>query len=364
MIHPLIDTQLISRAKQLIDQAQTIVVVTHISPDGDAMGSSLAMRWFLLDLGKRVTVIVPNEFPAFLSWLPGAQDDVIFDKDPDAATALLDAADLVIVTDFQEPKRSGKMADWFTKNSAPFPLSPATCPHTPIIMIDHHLHPSDMADVTISYPQCASASELVYRFILQYIQSSISECPEAPLNAQRYTLNAQLSTCIYTGMMTDTGNFQFNSNDAEMYEIVAELMRAGVNKDECYDKVFNQYHEGRMRLVGYCLHTKMRVFPEHHVALIALSSKELKQFNFRSGDAEGIVNMPLQISSIYYSVFMREDTDKIKLSFRSQGDRPVNTFAADIFNGGGHKNAAGGEHYGTLREAVHLFLNNYEKYCK
>lgn len=349
MIHPLIDTQLISCAKQLIDQAQTVVIVTHISPDGDAMGSSLAMRWFLQDLGKRVTVIVPNEFPAFLSWLPGAQDNVIFDKDPEAATALLDAADLVIVTDFQEPKRSGNMADWFINNS-----QRQRPRQRPVIMIDHHLHPSDMADVTISYPQCASASELVYRFIRQL----------AIINIQSSIYNIQYSTCIYTGMMTDTGNFQFNSNDAEMYEIVAELMRAGVNKDECYDKVFNQYHEGRMRLVGYCLHTKMRIFPEHHVALIALSSKELKQFNFRSGDAEGIVNMPLQISDVYYSVFMREDTDKIKLSFRSQGDRPVNTFAADIFNGGGHKNAAGGEHYGTLREAVNLFLDNYPKYCR
>lgn len=349
MISNLIDTQLITRAKQLIEQAQTIVIVTHISPDGDAMGSSLAMRWFLQDLGKQVSVIVPNEFPAFLSWLPGAQDDVIFDKNPEATTALLDAADLVIVTDFQEPKRSGNMADWFINNQ-----SPITNPHTPIIMLDHHLYPSDMADVTISYPQCASASELVYRFIHQ---SQIT-------NHQSPITNNYLATCIYTGMMTDTGNFQFNSNNPEMYEIVAELMRAGVNKDECYDKVFNQYHEGRMRLVGYCLHTKMRIFPEHHVALIALSSNELKQFNFRSGDAEGIVNMPLQISTIYYSVFMREDTDKIKLSFRSQGDRPVNTFASDIFNGGGHKNAAGGEHYGTLREAVNLFLDNYEKYCK
>lgn len=349
MISNLIDTQLITRAKQLIEQAQTIVIVTHISPDGDAMGSSLAMRWFLQDLGKQVSVIVPNEFPAFLSWLPGAQDDVIFDKNPDAATALLDAADLVIVTDFQEPKRSGNMADWFVNHQ-----TPNTKHQTPIIMLDHHLYPSDMADVTISYPQCASASELVYRFIHQLYPSGLQPLAFSLL---------PFATCIYTGMMTDTGNFQFNSNNPEMYEIVAELMRAGVNKDECYDKVFNQYHEGRMRLVGYCLHTKMRIFPEHHVALIALSSNELKQFNFRSGDAEGIVNMPLQISTIYYSVFMREDTDKIKLSFRSQGDRPVNTFASDIFNGGGHKNAAGGEHYGTLREAVNLFLDNYEKYC-
>jgi len=337
----LIDTALVTKAEHLIASAQRIVVITHISPDGDAMGSSLGMKHYLLALGKQVSVVVPNEFPNFLSWMPGAKEDIIYDKDTEKADAAIDEADLLIITDFQEPKRAGvALGDRLQ----------AIGERKPIIMVDHHLHPSDMATVTISYPDCASASELVYRLICQMGVKDMS-----------HDLN--FATCIYTGMMTDTGNFQFNSNHPEMYEIVANLMRAGVDKDACYDHVFNQFHTGRMRLVGYCLYRKMRIFPEHHVALIALSADELKQFNFNSGDAEGIVNMPLQIKKIYYSVFMREDTDKIKLSFRSKGDRPVNTFASDIYNGGGHKNAAGGEYYGPLTDAVKLFLENYEQYC-
>jgi len=345
----LIDTALVTKAEHLIASAQRIVVITHISPDGDAMGSSLGMKHYLLALGKQVSVVVPNEFPNFLSWMPGAKEDIIYDKDTEKADAAIDEADLLIITDFQEPKRAGVALGKRLEEISTHQLTDSPI-HPPIIMVDHHLHPSDMATVTISYPDCASASELVYRLVCQMGVKDMS-----------HDLN--FATCIYTGMMTDTGNFQFNSNHPEMYEIVANLMRAGVDKDACYDHVFNQFHTGRMRLVGYCLYRKMRIFPEHHVALIALSADELKQFNFNSGDAEGIVNMPLQIKKIYYSVFMREDTDKIKLSFRSQGDRPVNTFASDIYNGGGHKNAAGGEYYGPLTDAVKLFLENYEQYC-
>jgi len=351
----LIQSDLVIEAQALINAAEKIVVITHISPDGDAMGSSLGMKHYLQTLGKQVNVVVPNEFPKFLSWMPDAKEDIIYDKQTAEADAAIDAADLMIITDFQEPKRAGEALGKRIEEVGPLRCQKsdrcAVRSQKPIIMVDHHLHPSDMADVTISYPECASASELVYRLIRQMGIADMSA-------------NTDFATCIYTGMMTDTGNFQFNSNDPEMYEIVANLMRAGVNKDACYDNVFNQFHPGRMRLVGYCLYRKMRLFPEHHVAMIALSSDELKEFNFNSGDAEGIVNMPLQIKNVYYSVFMREDTDKIKLSFRSQGDRPVNTFAQDIYNGGGHKNAAGGEYYGPLKEAVQKFLDNYEQYCR
>ena len=177
--------------------------------------------------------------------------------------------------------------------------------------------------------------------------------------------------------MTDTGNFSYNSNRPQIYEMVAKLIATGINKDEIYNAVFNQYSVDRMKLVGYCLYQKMRIFPEHHAALICLNRKELYRFNFQKGDAEGIVNMPLQSKDIHYSVFMREDKaspdemaknggikTKIKLSFRSQGDRPVNVFASEVFNGGGHANAAGGEYYGPLAEAVQLFLDNYTKYFK
>jgi phosphoesterase RecJ-like protein len=175
--------------------------------------------------------------------------------------------------------------------------------------------------------------------------------------------------------MTDTGNFSYNSNRPQIYSIISQLVAAGANKDEIYNAVFNQYSVDRMKMVGYCLYQKMRVFPEHHTALIYLSRTELYRFNFQKGDAEGIVNMPLQSKDIHYSVFMREDkatpdemeknggiSTKIKLSFRSQGDRPVNVFASEVFNGGGHANASGGEFYGPLQDAVQLFLENYERY--
>jgi len=339
----LIDKTQVKAAKELIAVAEKIVVITHISPDGDAMGSSLGMKHYLLAMGKQVSVVVPNEYPNFLAWIPGAKEDIIYDKHTEKADAAIDEADLLIITDFQEPKRAGDKLGERLK-------AIGERQEKPIIMIDHHLHPSDMATVTISYPDCASASELVYRLICQ-------------MGAVDMSQNLNFATCIYTGMMTDTGNFQYNSNHPEMYEIVANLMRTGVNKDACYDNVFNQFHPGRMRLVGYCLYRKMRIFPKYHVALIALTADELKQFNFNSGDAEGIVNMPLQIKQVHYSVFMREDVDKIKLSFRSQGDRPINTFASDIYNGGGHKNAAGGEYYGLLKDAVKLFMDNYQTYC-
>jgi phosphoesterase RecJ-like protein len=177
--------------------------------------------------------------------------------------------------------------------------------------------------------------------------------------------------------MTDTGNFSYNSNRPQIYGMIAQLIAAGADKDAIYNAVFNQYSVDRVKLVGYCLYQKMRVFPEHHTALIYLSRKELYRFNFQKGDAEGIVNMPLQSKDIHYSVFMREDKatpdemaknggikTKIKLSFRSQGNRPVNVFAQEIFAGGGHANAAGGEFYGPLPEAVQRFLDNYTKYLK
>ena len=218
-------------------------------------------------------------------------------------------------------------------------------------------------------------------FLLLLLLALLDVCSGSIWISPLSTLNSQLSTpiaqCLYTGLMTDTGNFSYNSNRPQIYPMIATLIEAGVDKDAIYNAVFNQYSVDRMKLVGYCLYQKMRVFPEHHAALIYLNRKELYRFNFQKGDAEGIVNMPLQSKDIHYSVFMREDKatpdemeknggikTKIKLSFRSQGDRPVNVFASEVFNGGGHANAAGGEYYGTLAEAVQLFLDNYAKYFK
>ena len=343
----------IRTVQEFINQANNVVILTHMSPDGDAMGSSLAMRHFLEAQGKRVDVIVPNAFPDFLAWLPKANEDVIYEKQRELADGLLESADLVICTDFNDPKRIGSLGD---------KLLTLTCKK---MMIDHHLHPSNFPDLTLSYPASPSTCELVYRLITRL----------SPITDSRSPITEEIATCIYTGMMTDTGNFSFNSNYPEMYQIVGELVATGIDKDAIYNRVFNAYSADRMRLMGYCLYQKMKIFPEHHTALIYLSRKDLYRFNFQSGDAEGIVNLPLQIKDVYYSCFMREDKvnptekalaggskTKIKISLRSQGDRPVNVFAKDIFNGGGHANASGGEYYGPLPEAVQLFIDNYAQY--
>ena len=378
---PIFSAAELRTAQEFINQSNNVVILTHMSPDGDAMGSSLAMRHFLEAQGKHVSVIVPNAFPDFLAWLPKADEDIIYESRRAEADALLEQADLVICTDFNEPKRIGSLGD---------KLLSLTCRK---MMIDHHLHPSDFPDLTLSYPSSPSTCELVYRLISclspitnspQGVQYPLSNSPQgvpypisnSPQGVQYPRPNIQdIATCIYTGMMTDTGNFSFNSNYPEMYQIVGDLVALGVNKDDIYNRVFNAYSADRMRLMGYCLYQKMRIFPEHHTALIYLSRKELYRFNFQSGDAEGIVNLPLQIKDIHYSCFMREDKvnptevalaggskTKIKISLRSQGNRPVNVFAKDIFGGGGHANASGGEYYGPLPEAVQRFLDNYQDY--
>ena len=330
-----------------IQPAQHVVLLTHQSPDGDAMGSSLAMYHYIKSLGKEAHVIVPNAFPEFLAWMPGADSVLLYDSQKAQADTYLEAADLVICTDFNAPSRIGALGD---------KMLSLTCPK---VMIDHHLHPSDFADFIVSIPEASSTCELVYDVLSTF----------------NFQLSTNIATCLYTGLMTDTGNFSYNSNRPQIYSIISQLVAAGANKDEIYNAVFNQYSVDRMKMVGYCLYQKMRVFPEHHTALIYLSRKELYRFNFQKGDAEGIVNMPLQSKDIHYSVFMREDkatpdemeknggiSTKIKLSFRSQGDRPVNVFASEVFNGGGHANASGGEFYGPLQDAVQLFLENYERY--
>ena len=329
--------------KQLVDNAQHIVIFTHMAPDGDAMGSSLAIYHWIKSLaaGQSVTVIVPNAFPAFYNWMPSAADILIYEKEAARCNKIITEADLFICTDFNDPKRIGPMGEKMLANP---------CAK---ILIDHHLNPVDFANEVHSHPGACSSCEIVYKLLVA-------------ANAQ---LSTDLATCIYTGLMTDTGNFSFNSTNCELYEIIAELVRAGIQKDEIYNAVFNQYSVDRVRLTGYALYRKMRIYPEHHLSLITLSADELDRYHYQPGDTEGLVNMPLQISDVYYSVFMREERPKpgtpkprIRISFRSQGDRPVNVWANEIFHGGGHANASGGELFGSLDQAVRIFEQSFPKY--
>ncbi|MBP5658575.1 MAG: DHH family phosphoesterase [Paludibacteraceae bacterium] len=358
-------------AARCISDAQSIAIITHQNPDGDALGSSLAMRHFLLSLGKQnVTNIVPTSFPDFLAWLPGLDSVIQYEQNPDAAAAALRDADLVICTDLAEPTRVAALSPILTERFNNYAESrnsreSGNSGASGLLIIDHHLsrvcteHPEQIA-----YPDSASASELVFRLAYQ-----LTESQNGALS------RTDFATCIYTGMMTDTGNFSYNSCHPEMYNIVAILLTTGINKDVIYDRVFNAWSADRIRLVGYCLYHKMQLFPEYHTALITLNRREMYRFNAKSGDMEGIVNMPLQIKDIYYSVFMREDKIpphqipeangakiKAKISFRSQGDRPVNILAHEVFRGGGHMNASGGEYFGSVDEAAKKFIETMPQY--
>lgn len=324
MLSKIIEEEDIDTAKRLIYNANHIVVTAHISPDGDAVGSTLGLYHFLMKIGKDAVVILPNRFPAFLNWMPGSDKIVIMEEKTAETVSLMKAADLVFCVDYNSIDRINGLKPLMEQSKAKK------------IMIDHHPYPGDFCDVTISYPEISSASELVFRFICRmgYFQEITLEGAE----------------CIYTGMMTDTGGFTYNSNSAEIYSIIYELINKGIDKDAIYRRVFNTYSADRMKLMGYCL-SKMVVMPEEHTAYIVLTQEEKRRFNYKVGDTEGFVNMPLQIEGICKSVFVREDTDKVKLSFRSQGDVPVNTWAAE-FGGGGHLNAAGGESYLSLEETI------------
>lgn len=341
MISKVIAEDLISRVREAIGIKNEIVIVSHVGPDGDAIGSSLALWHYLRLIGKSVHIVVPNGFPDFLSWMPGAGEIVIYEKNKAKAEELFLLADLIFALDFNTPTRVDKLEKVLLNSSAPK------------ILVDHHLYPDNFAQIVISYPEISSTSELIFRLIcrLGHFDKITLECAQ----------------CILTGMMTDTGGFTYNSNQPEIYTIIARLIELGVDKDDIYRKVFNTFSLDRLKLNAFCIYKKLKIYPKYQTAIIALSLDDLNKFNYKQGDTEGIVNTPLSIDGIIFSVLLREDTDKIKISFRSQGTFPANKVAADLFDGGGHLNAAGGESYIGLKESVNKLrsaLPNYVSYLE
>jgi phosphoesterase RecJ-like protein len=319
----------VQQVQSYIDCGERFVIVTHVAPDGDALGSSLALYHFLTKQGNTADLIVPNDFPQFLAWLPGAKDIIVYEHYKEYAEQLIRDADVIFCLDFNEPKRIGKMASHVEAADASK------------IMIDHHLNPAEFCDHTISYPDMSSTSEMVFRLICR--MKAFDD------------INRDIAECIYTGMMTDTGSFTYHSNNADIYLIIMELVRKGIDKDAIYRRVYQVYSESRLRLMGYVLCEKMKVYHQYKTALITLTLKELNRFKYVTGDTEGFVNLPLSIEGICFVVFIREDTDFIKLSLRSVGDFPCNRFVSTYFTGGGHLNASGGEFYGTMNEAIAAF---------
>lgn len=338
MISKVITAAQVSEVEELLNQYEKIVIVTHMSPDGDAVGSSLALYHYLVDSGNDVTIIVPNSFPDFLAWLKGSKDILNYEKYPDFAQRLIMNAELIFCLDFNVPKRIGAMAAFVEASDAKK------------ILIDHHPEPTDFCDVVISHPEISSTSELIFMLICRLGDFELMS---------KYSAEA-----IYTGMMTDTGAFSYNSNDAQIYNIIGELLKKGIDKDLIYSNVYHNYSVDRYRMLGYVLSEKMKIYPEFKTALITLTNDEQLKYNAKKGDTEGFANLPLNIKDIIFSVFLREDRDMIKISLRSQGSFPANKFSAECFNGGGHLNAAGGEFYGSLSEAVEIFEKKLPEYKK
>ena len=330
MLTKVIEQAKIDHFTKWFERADKIVIVSHVSPDGDAIGSSLGLYHFFDSQEKTVNVIVPNAFPDFLRWMPGSKDILLYDRYKEFADKLIAEADVICCLDFNALKRIDDMADAIA-------ASPARK-----IMIDHHLYPEEFCKITMSYPKISSTSELIFRLICRMGYFS--------------DISKEGAECIYTGMMTDTGGFTYNSNNREIYFIISELLSKGIDKDDIYRKVYNTYSESRLRLMGYVL-SNMTVYSDYNAALITLTKAEQSKFNYIKGDSEGFVNIPLTIKNVCFSCFLREDTEKpmIKISLRSVGSFPCNQLAAEFFHGGGHLNASGGEFFGTMEEAKAVF---------
>lgn len=326
MLKRIINEASIKQLRYRLERSDKIVITCHLSPDGDAMGSSLGLYHILSAIGKDVTVITPDVPPKNLKFLPDSKSVLAYSKYEQFANELIEAADLIFCLDYNALERIDRMAEAIKNASA------CKC------MIDHHLFPGDFADIIISHPEISSTSMLIFKVACRL---------------ELFTrINKDAAICIYTGMMTDTGNFSYNSNDPDIYVIIEELIKIGINKDVIYTKVYNSNTVDRLRLNAYAQLEKMTVYLEHRAALITLTRNELNQFNYKKGDTESLVNVPLSVPEIVYSFFLREEDNYIKVSSRSKGEFPVNKMCELYFNGGGHKNAAGGEFYGTMEEAV------------
>ncbi len=325
-------------ARELLSTVKKIVITTHVSPDGDAIGSSLAMALYLRKLGHEVVVLTPDNYPIFLHWLPDNENVLRFDSDKIEGTRAVDAAELIFCLDFNSPDRlSGLRSLIESKN----------CPK---ILIDHHQEPKQWTDVMFSDSNASSTCELVYRFI-------------DGLDGLQY-LDKDIGSCLYTGLVTDTGSFKFPSTTSETLRITADLMDLGVNASEIQSLIYDNSSEDRLRLIGYALSEKLLIIKEYNAAIIGLDAAELKRFNFKSGDTEGIVNYPLSIASVKMSVFITEKRGEVRLSFRSKGEIPVHTIAKNHFNGGGHVNAAGGISDKSVEDTIKYILQILPEYSK
>lgn len=334
----LIDSE-IKEFHSLIEKSTNIVLTCHVRPDGDAVGSTLGLAHLLKDLGKKTTVVVPDQPPKTLAFLPGFKEIAVYTKYDPYCTRLVAEADMIICCDFNKPSRQDLMAHL---------IQDAKCTK---VLIDHHQDPEYFADLTFSYPDMSSTCELVFRIIaaMGLYMDMTKECAE----------------CILTGMVTDTRNFTVNIKHPDIYEILMKLIERGADKAYIVRQALMLRTLSSVKIQAYALSECMEILPRHHAAIITLDRDALQKFKYDRGDTEGLVNMPLDVRGMVCSFFLREDPEFIRISARSVGSYPVSKVCEDLFGGGGHLQAAGAEFRGSLEECKQTIIKalpDYDKY--
>ena len=319
----------IQESFELLQSPQHIFITTHHKPDGDAIGSMMALTHYFIKKGHKVSPVSPSEIPDFLGWIPGIELAMNYEAEPKLVEKVMAEATIVFCLDFNDLSRVKSMENLLINAVQPK------------VLIDHHMFPKPTFEYGVSDAGKSSTCEMVYDFI--------------NLAGDNHLIDAKIGTCIYTGAMTDTGSFRYPACTASVHDMIADLMRKGLQHSVIHDEIYDSWSERRMRFLGYVLNEKMEIFPELASGLITINQQDLEKHNVQTGDTEGLVNYPLSIAGIQFATLIIERRDGIKMSFRSKGSFDVNAFAREHFNGGGHFNASGGQSSQSFTETILCF---------
>jgi bifunctional oligoribonuclease and PAP phosphatase NrnA len=319
-----------------ISNSQSILITSHHNPDGDAIGSALAFYHYLSAIGKKSKILLPNAFPVFLNWMEGSDRIILYDSQTRKARKLIEGADLIFCLDFNSFSRT-KFFEEELQQSRAYK-----------ILIDHHPQPSDEFDHLITRVEVSSTAELVYETIAALGHEGL--------------IDKKLAECLYSGILTDTGSFSFSCNYPSTFRITASLIEKGIDAASIHERIYDNFTEQRMRLLGYCISEKLAVLKDYATAYVSLTKHELDHFNFQQGDTEGIVNYALAIEKTVMAVLFTEKDEGVRVSLRSKGSFSVNDFARKHFKGGGHQNAAGADSDRSLDETISYFVSLLQDY--
>ena len=328
----------IVRVKELLSRRRKIVIIVHYNPDGDAIGAALALRLFLQQQGHDVHILAPNPYPDFLEWMPQSENIMLATSNQELCVEKIQTAELVFCMDFNQFNRVGVLQEALEKTTVTK------------ILIDHHINPDTSFDIMYSVPENTSSTcELVYNLIVKM------------LDGERF-MNKQIAECLYVGIITDTGSVSYSCNNESTYHVLGNLFQYGIDGEDIHRKVYDNYSEDRIRLLGYSLTERLSVLNEFATSYIYLTKEDLAKYNYKQGDIEGIVNYGLSIKTVRFTALFSERDDRIRLSFRSKGDFNVEDFARIHYKGGGHKNAAGGNSHKTMTETIKEFESLLKQY--